>query len=324
MSKSAGKSPFKKAGYTKKTKFKVLKAQYGVNKGDIVTLHWDDGSNCPEFINTNGDTAYLFFKTKTGEDGYDSDLEVYTEDSKTSSKTIKFPCVVEVGDLTSEQLDELHSKFTSLGAKGYEVFTTAWHYAGVDYAGRTARWEDLGDYDNDTSNIKIYAYDEVMAFGNTTEEVTIFTPSVSKVEPREYQVGDTIRVLRELHDHMIPIGSEVKIIKVTRDTYTTKYKTDAETFACWVGDDEIELVVTTEASPNDNIATLEPIEYEGSSSGETVSNQSVGASVAITANVSFTVKIKGQEFTLDKDEIQELYIALCSAEGDLKDWSLGQ
>lgn len=323
MSKSAGKSPFKKAGYTKKTKFKVLRTQYGFNAGDVVTLNYDDKSNCPEFIGEDGNTAYLFFKTKTGEDGYDSDLEVYTEDSKTSSKTIKFPCVVEVGDLTSEQLDELHSKFISLGAKGYEVFTTAWHYAGVDYAGRTARWDDLGDYDNDTSNIKIYAYDEVMAFGNTTEEeVTIFTPSASKVEPREYQVGDTVRVLREKHDHLIPIGSEVKIIDVTGNT--PKYKTDYEVRACWVCDDEIELVVTTEASSNDNIATLEPIEYEGSSSGETVSNQSVGASVAITANISFTVKIKGQEFTLDKDEIQELYIALCSAEGSLQEWSLGQ
>lgn len=234
-----------------------------------------------------------------------------------SKDTIKFPCAVKSKGMSDKKAQKLLDKFLELGAKRDEEFSgyDHWAYYGVGEDSKTHHWDELEGFGD---NITLYTYNKVMSFADSPEEVTIFTPSVSGTKTREYQVGDKVRVLRENSHHLIPIGSEVQITKVTGDS--PKYKTDYDTSACWVCDDEIEFV----ASSNNNTATLEPIEYEGSSSGETVSNQSVGVSVAITANVSFTVKIKGQEFTLDKDEIQELYVALCSAEGELNDWSLGQ
>ena len=51
-------TPFEAAGYTKETKFKVLRDRGILSKGDIVTLLIDDGSLC------------LWFKTEDGRLGW--------------------------------------------------------------------------------------------------------------------------------------------------------------------------------------------------------------------------------------------------------------
>jgi len=43
----------------------------------------------------------------------------------------------------------------------------------------------------------------------------------------------------------------------------------------------------------------------------------------IKTNVSFDITIKGKTFTLNSDELRDLYNQLCSVEGELQEWSLG-
>ena len=82
------------------------------------------------------------------------------------------------------------------------------------------------------------------------------------------------------------------------------------------------IVDTAVDSSGDDTATLDEDEYVGVASGETVSTDSVGSSVSVTANISFDVVIKGQTFTLTTDELQELYIQLCGVENYFREWSL--
>jgi len=331
-----------------------------------------------------------------------------------SKDTIKFPCVVNIKGFTEDLVINLTNAFVELGVTVYEDTDTnnhtAWKYYGVNSRNKTAFWDYLSDYYDYEDEYKVteYTYDEVMAFGNNTEEeeVTVFTPSIGQPEP-QYKAGDIVEITESLYGHDFEIGDHVRLVHTSDNlTWRAEYLDGSDYWH--IDADEFKLVTpagdAAEASSNDDTATLEPIEYEGSGSGETVSNQSVGASVTtkqvfslgdevevvegsrwvgagmkgviekinahdiekdrepyrinfdgkkiwvngyqlklvnsavglvvpeevcatainITANVSFTVKIKGQEFTLDKDEIQELYIALCLAEGSLQEWSLGQ
>ena len=76
-------TPFKKAGYTKDTKFKVINDEaedFGIYEGDIVWLHRDDGSICPAF-SSGGNHTYFYLP---GEGN--ADLEVYHDDSVSEEK----------------------------------------------------------------------------------------------------------------------------------------------------------------------------------------------------------------------------------------------
>lgn len=251
-----------------------------------------------------------------------------------SEDTIKFPCVVNIKGFTEDQVINLTNAFVELGATDDENVDTndhnIWKYYGVNFINKTVFWDDLSDYaDNDEYEVTEYTYEEVMAFGNNTgEEVTVFTPSVSQPEPLndwvEWKGGECPFVEGDVFDIKHKDGDIYEQIGI-HNIHCNTWEADigAGTIVAYRVR-KAQVRDTSIPSSNNDTATLEPIEYEGIGSGETVSNQSVGASVAITANISFTVKIKGQEFTLDKDEIQELYIALCSAEGELQEWSLGQ
>jgi hypothetical protein len=65
MTTHATATPFKKAGYTKDTKFRVLNngaEEYGIYEGDIVWLH-DDGSGYMKYAHVgNGDTSIKAYK----------------------------------------------------------------------------------------------------------------------------------------------------------------------------------------------------------------------------------------------------------------------
>ncbi len=84
------------------------------------------------------------------------------------------------------------------------------------------------------------------------------------------------------------------------------------------------IVNTPKTSCSDDTATLTEDEYVDVGEDETVSNESVESNTIIKANVSFDVTIKGQTFNLTPEELQDLYLQLCVAEGTLQDWRLGQ
>lgn len=75
---------------------------------------------------------------------------------------------------------------------------------------------------------------------------------------------------------------------------------------------------------NNDTATLTEDEYVDVGEDETVSNESVESNTIIKDNISFDVTINGQTFNLTPEELQDLYLQLCVAEGTLQDWRLGQ
>lgn len=84
-------TPFQKAGFTKDTKFRCL-CNYGdLRKGVIVTLNKDDGTDCPEFIDGNGNQEYMILP-----DSAFAELEVYTEISVDDSSLIEEIPLVEI------------------------------------------------------------------------------------------------------------------------------------------------------------------------------------------------------------------------------------
>lgn len=84
-------TPFQKAGFTKDTKFRCLCSYGDLRKGVIVTLNKDDGTDCPEFIDENGNKEYMILP-----DLAFADLEVYTEMSGDDSSLIEEIPLVEI------------------------------------------------------------------------------------------------------------------------------------------------------------------------------------------------------------------------------------
>ena len=73
-------TPFEKAGYTKDTKFKVLRDSNACfSKGDIVTLAEDDGFRCPWFKTEDGNVGRLWLPNTCR-----WELELYVEESTLS------------------------------------------------------------------------------------------------------------------------------------------------------------------------------------------------------------------------------------------------
>lgn len=84
-------TPFQKAGFTKDTKFRCLCNYGNLRKGVIVTLNKDDGTDCPEFIDENGNEEYMILP-----DLASAELEVYTEMSGDDSSLIEEIPLVEI------------------------------------------------------------------------------------------------------------------------------------------------------------------------------------------------------------------------------------
>lgn len=70
-------TPFENAGYTKDTKFKVLKDFGNLTEGDIVTLEEDDNSYSPYFRNEGGDVDEMYLPGSE----WGKELEVYEDQS---------------------------------------------------------------------------------------------------------------------------------------------------------------------------------------------------------------------------------------------------
>ena len=104
-------TPFQEAGYTKDTKFKLLRSidcgDYKVYKGTIVTLRHDDGNKILSFNTKDNIDLFLYLPNTAHQDGDPEDLEVYegtTSDSKV--KTERSNLIKVINDLKT-QLDEI-------------------------------------------------------------------------------------------------------------------------------------------------------------------------------------------------------------------------
>ena len=71
-------TPFEEEGYTKETKFRVLRDMFRLKKGDIVTLYKDGGTICPKFITEDGRKGTIWIPSITPHCVKDL-LEVYEE-----------------------------------------------------------------------------------------------------------------------------------------------------------------------------------------------------------------------------------------------------
>ncbi len=53
-------TPFEKAGYTKDSKFRVMRDTFHFVEGDTVWLDWDDGSNYPMFTDGKINSGFRY------------------------------------------------------------------------------------------------------------------------------------------------------------------------------------------------------------------------------------------------------------------------
>ena len=74
-------TPFEKAGYTKDTKFKVLRDWGSLKKGDIVTLKEDNGEDFPWFKTEEGRPQWCWLPNMAPNRIVEQ-LEVYVEEGK--------------------------------------------------------------------------------------------------------------------------------------------------------------------------------------------------------------------------------------------------
>lgn len=248
--------------------------------------------------------------------------------SKPSPSKISFPCAVNIEGFTEDTIIDLTNAFVELGADDKENNDTndhnCWRYYGVDSEGGTRFWDYLNDFSSaeDESEVTVYSYEEVMAMVSSEEPKEENTQQLTPA----YEVGDVVEIIDNSCEHGFETGQHVRLCSCDSDgAWAAK---DLEGSAFWyIEEDEFKPVSSVsdnlETSCSDDTAISEENEYSGNTSGETGCNQSVGSSIGVSTNVSFTVKIKGQEFVLTKEEVSELYLALCVAEGELKDWSIG-
>ena len=74
-------TPFEKAGYTKDTKFRVIRDIWGLKKDDIVTLDLDDGSYLLRFKTEDGRWIWSHLPNMVHQNDYEY-LVVYVEEDK--------------------------------------------------------------------------------------------------------------------------------------------------------------------------------------------------------------------------------------------------
>lgn len=118
-------TPFEKAGYTEKTKFKVLRGDGGIRDGDIVTLQKDDNSTCPYFENQRGRIMAMYLPDKTA--GGIQELEVYEEPTITRDTKLSVEMTVEEAIAARVVLGHIPglSRHKELTSKVYWVLSDA-------------------------------------------------------------------------------------------------------------------------------------------------------------------------------------------------------
>ena len=97
-------TPFEKAGYTKDTKFRVLRDYRRFKKGDIVTLCEDYGSICPRFETKEGSLGSMYLPGM-GSERYGEELDVYKEGVEHQPKEeLPLPTVNDIEDMEDKDL----------------------------------------------------------------------------------------------------------------------------------------------------------------------------------------------------------------------------
>lgn len=94
------KTPFKRAGYTKDSKFRVTSSYGDFEKGDVVILRKDDGTHSPQFVLVNDPDIWEFMDL-------DDELELIVEQ--------------EVGITTYPNSPHKHAELIKQWADGAEI-----------------------------------------------------------------------------------------------------------------------------------------------------------------------------------------------------------
>lgn len=204
------KTPFEQAGYTKETKFKVLEAQYGFRKGEIVTLDWDDQSSCPRFKSEGGNTAFIFFSTTVG---HKTGLEVYVEESEAdNTHTLKFPCCVATSEIKDEEtFQKILDLFVANGAEVSDrLFSDKgnWNWFGVDVNDLTTEYyNSVSSYatDYEEKDVTVYTAEELLAMTPKEE-----TPLITVVKDVTYSVGIKGTLFTFTQDELNELVSELQ------------------------------------------------------------------------------------------------------------------
>ena len=227
------KTPFEQAGYTKDTKFKLLMDYNSYKKGDIVTLHRDDGSDCPMFTDGKGNYHYLYLPNMrpTG----DQRMEVYVEEAT----KIKFPCCVSTSEIKdAKTLLALVALFEANGATVYDGVdcggghefdrVDSWDYFGVSLRAssapfRTDFYDDFEDYNQSEVSSELTIYHVANLLGDNA--IVASQEAITERLEDNPSVGIDYSVMGTTAstEPLITITQEVKytvVIKGTTFTFT--------------------------------------------------------------------------------------------------------
>lgn len=182
------KTPFEEAGYTKDTKFKLLMDCNSYKKGDVLTLHHDDGSTCPMFTDGKSNNHYVYLPNMRPEG--DQRIEVYVGEAT----KLKFPCAVPMSEIKDQEtFDKIFTLFIVNGAEEYEIDykeNLDYRFFGVDYDEDTIFYSSVQLYSWGDEEVTVYSVAELLSLVPKEEETAAVkeTPLVSITKDVTYTV----------------------------------------------------------------------------------------------------------------------------------------
>lgn len=195
---------------------------------------------------------------------------------------IKFPCCVPMSEIKDQDtFDKIFALFIASGAEKYE---TDWEdnddyykYFGVDYDKDTVFYSCVESYSFNDEEDEVVVYSVAELLGQVPKE---------EAEPYEYKVGDLVEITDCKYGHEFDIGEVVRLTSLDMGTSWRAYKLD--------GSDHWQ---------------IEPEEFTLSKSIEPPKVKTTPL-VSIVKDVTYTVTIKGIDFWLTRDELNELSLEL--------------
>lgn len=202
---------------------------------------------------------------------------------------VKYSSTVPLGKLGS-------LLFEISGEEEFYVFRY-WNYYGINFNEDVDCWDTPRMFGENTA---VYTLEELQAI---VDEVNNDTATLTEDEYVDVGEDETVS-----NERLKLIGKYVK---------TPLYPTEWAIVEKYIKDQDIYEVVY---SFQDGDGVFVPADCLL----EVVDTIPQTTALSIKANISFDVTIKGQTFNLTPEELQDLYVQLCLAEGTLQDWRLGK
>ena len=305
-------TPFEKAGYTKDTKFKLLMDYSSYKKGDVVTLHHDDGSSCPMFTDGKSNNHYVYLPNMRPEG--DQRIEVYVEEAI----KIKFPCCVSTSEIKDvDTFEAIKSLFVVNGAEisegDYDWGVPDFEYYGVTSYGSAKFWDWKSTYSSDGKEDSVTAYSVAKLLGLVAKE-----EPVAEVPPllTLFTIGTEVKIAKEskyyvesdLHN---PVNTRGVLIgnkpNYRDDEYIYRVRWENGTTNCYEIHDlvlwEDDVSVASQEAITERLEDNPSVGIDYSVMGSTASTDPL---ISITQEVKYTVVIKGTTFTFTQEELDAL------------------